>query len=241
MDALLFYGNSRRSKHVYRLASLQTKQCQAGPVPMTLLLKGFLIGFAIAAPVGPIGVLCIRRTLADGRLLGFLSGLGAATADASYGAVAAFGLTAVQSLLVGGQLWLHLLGGAFLIYLGAHTFFATYETTKNPEASANTIESRHSRLSAYLSTLALTLTNPATIISFTVVFAGLRLMETGGNYLSAVLLVVGVFLGSTAWWFTLSGIVGLVRERFTPAWMTWVNRVAGTVIFGFGVVALIIK
>ncbi len=208
---------------------------------LSFLLKGFLIGFAIAAPVGPIGVLCIRRTLANGRLIGFLSGLGAATADMSYGAVAAFGLTAVQRFLVGGQVWLHLIGGLFLIFLGLRTFFATASPRTIPLQADEPVKSRRSRLSAYLSTVALTLTNPATIISFGVIFAGLRLGETHGNYLLAALLVAGVFLGSAAWWLTLSGVVGLVRERFTPAWMTWVNRFAGAIIFGFGVVTLIVK
>ena len=202
---------------------------------LNFLLKGFFIGFAIAAPVGPIGILCIRRTLAEGRLTGFLSGLGAASADMSYGAVAAFGLTSVQSLLVGTQFWLHLLGGLFLIYLGIRTFI-----TKPPDKTA-TESKNHGLLQAYLSTLGLTLTNPATIISFTVIFAGLRLGDTNGNYLSAGLLVTGVFFGSSAWWLTLSSIVSLVRERFTPAWMIWVNRLAGAIISGFGLIALVIK
>ncbi len=199
------------------------------------LLKGIAIGFAIAAPVGPIGVLCIRRTLANGRLTGFFSGLGAATADMFYGAVAAFGLTAVQTVLVGGQFLLHLLGGIFLLYLGVRTFF-----TRPTESTPTGVSSR-GLLPAYLSTLGLTLTNPATIISFTVIFAGLRLAETDGNYISAASMVAGVFLGSAAWWLTLSSIVGLIRERFSSVWMLWVNRLAGTVIFGFGLLALLVK
>jgi threonine/homoserine/homoserine lactone efflux protein len=202
---------------------------------LSFLLKGFLIGFAIAAPVGPIGILCIRRTLSDGRVTGFLSGLGAASADMSYGAIAAFGLTAVQELLVGAQFWLHLLGGLFLIYLGIRTFIA------KPPNKTITAATNQGFLQAYLSTLGLTLTNPATIISFTVIFAGLRLGETHANFLSAGSLVAGVFLGSTAWWLTLSSLVGLVRDRFTPVWMMWVNRAAGTIISCFGLIALVIK
>ena len=200
---------------------------------MGFLLEGLIIGFAIAAPVGPIGVLCIRRTLADGRLTGFLSGLGAATADMFYGAVAAFGLTAVQSVLVGGQFWLHLLGGLFLIYLGARTFFA------RPAERPASGESKRGLLGAYLSTLGLTLTNPATIISFTVIFAGILPSLSIRSGASSLLLVTGVFLGSAAWWLTLSIAVGFVREKFTPAWMAWVNRLAGTVIAAFGVAALV--
>jgi len=193
------------------------------------------MGLAIAAPVGPIGVLCIRRTLSNGRLVGFFSGLGAASADMSYGAVAAFGLTVIQNLLIGAQFWLHLLGGLFLIYLGLRTFFTKPVNNKITESPG------HGLLQSYLSTLGLTLTNPATIISFTVIFAALRLDNSHGNNLSAILLVLGVFLGSAAWWLTLSLLVGLVREKFTPGWMMWVNRFAGVIIFGFGLTALVIK
>lgn len=202
-------------------------------MPVIFLIKGFILGFAIAAPVGPIGVLCIRRTLADGKLNGFFSGLGAATADTFYGSVAAFGLTVIQSFLTGWQFWLRLIGGLFLFYLGIQTFIS-----KPANSVAKTKETRE-LFGAYLSTVFLTMTNPATIISFTVIFAGLGFANTGGNFSSATFLVLGVFLGSAAWWLTLSSIVGFFRERFTSQWMVWVNRIAGIVIFGFGIVALI--
>ncbi len=201
---------------------------------MNFLLKGLILGFAIAAPVGPIGVLCIRRTLADGKMNGFFSGLGAATADMFYGAVAAFGLTAIQSFLYGWQFWLRLIGGLFLFYLGIQTF-----ASKPAESAAQVKERRGGLFGAYLSTVFLTLTNPATIISFTVIFAGLGFARTGGNYTSASFLVLGVFLGSSAWWLTLSSIVGFFRERFTSQWMVWVNRIAGAAIFGFGIITLV--
>ncbi|MFI5206283.1 MAG: LysE family translocator [Candidatus Paceibacterales bacterium] len=199
------------------------------------LFKGFIIGFAIAAPVGPIGILCIRRTLVDGRLAGFISGLGAATADMSYGAIAAFGLTFIQNLLVGLQFWFHMVGGLFLIYLGIRTFLA------QPAQKAVAIRSTSGLLSLYFSTLGLTLANPATIISFAVIFAGLQLGNTHGNYYSAFTLVLGVFLGSGAWWLTLSGICGYFREKFTPEWMVWVNRSAGVLIGGFGLIAVLFR
>ena len=194
-------------------------------------LRGLIIGFSIAAPVGPIGVLCIRRTLSEGRLTGFLSGLGAASADLLYGAIAAFGLTAAQELLLGGQTWLRLLGGAFLLYLGVKTFIARPAGQAAPA-------SRGGLAGAYLTTFFLTATNPMTILSFAAIFAGLRLGETIGEYSSAALMVLGVFCGSAAWWLTLSLGVGLLRDRFTHATMTWVNRLAGTLIFGFGVLVL---
>jgi threonine/homoserine/homoserine lactone efflux protein len=198
-------------------------------------IKGLLLGFAIAAPVGPIGVLCIRRTLADGRFIGFLSGLGAATADMLYGAVAAFGLTAVQGLLVRQQAWLKIVGGLFLVYLGLRTFF-----TPPADHSARAPEPR-GRLSAYLTTLGLTLTNPATILSFTVIFAGVQLTESSGNLGAPALLVLGVFLGSAAWWLLLSSAVAVFRIRFDSGWMLWVNRVAGMLIAGFGALVLLAR
>lgn len=198
---------------------------------VSFLLRGILLGFSIAAPVGPIGVLCIRRTLAQGRAAGFVSGLGAATADAVYGCVAAFGLTAVSGFLVGQQSALRLAGGAFLLYLGARTFFAA------PAGQASDAGGR-GLPGAYASTFLLTLTNPMTILSFAAVFAGLGLVSAAGDYGSAASLVAGVFLGSAAWWLLLSGGVSLFRSRFTPGALRWVNRISGLVIAGFGAAAL---
>jgi threonine/homoserine/homoserine lactone efflux protein len=195
-------------------------------------LRGLLIGFSIAAPVGPIGVLCIRRTLADGRLTGLVSGLGAATADALYGAVAGFGLTLVSGLLIDQRLWLRLIGGAFLCYLGIKTFLA------RPAEQAASAKSA-SRAGAYASTLFLTLTNPTTIFSFAAIFAGLGVASAGGSYLTSGLLVLGVFLGSALWWFILSGGVSIFRSKFGPRQMQWVNRISGAMILAFGVLAFV--
>jgi threonine/homoserine/homoserine lactone efflux protein len=201
---------------------------------LALLLRGFVIGISIAAPVGPIGVLCIRRTLAQGRLTGFLSGLGAATADALYGAVAGFGLTVVSAFLVNQRDWLRLLGGLFLCYLGVRTFL-TRPPVDEPTAGGSAATGY---VAAYLSTLLLTLTNPVTILSFAAIFAGLGLADTAGDPGSAAGLVLGVFGGSATWWLLLSGGVGLARDRFTPAAMIWVNRLSAGIIITFGLVAL---
>lgn len=201
---------------------------------MDIFFRGLIIGFSIAAPVGPIGVLCIRRTLAEGRLAGFLSGMGAASADMFYGAVAAFGLTAVQDLLVGQSNWLRIVGGIFLLYLGVKTFLS--------KPSEKAAESRRGGLfGAYITTFFLTITNPLTILSFIAIFAGLRLGEMGGNFLSATIMVLGVFIGSATWWLTLSTGVSLLREKFTPALLFWVNRLAGGIIFVFGLLALFLR
>lgn len=197
---------------------------------MNLLLKGLIIGFSIAAPVGPVGVLCMRRTLADGRVAGFTSGLGAATADAFYGCVAAFGLTFIANFLIRQQFGFRLVGGGFLCYLGVKTFLARPALTEAPTGGSGL-------MAGYASTFFLTLTNPMTIIAFAAIFAGLGLGETGGNYLSAGLLVSGVFLGSSLWWLMLSGGVALLRSRFTEKGLRWANRFAGTVITAFGLAA----
>jgi threonine/homoserine/homoserine lactone efflux protein len=198
---------------------------------LSLFARGALIGFAIAAPVGPIGVLCIRRTLADGRVAGLVSGLGAATADLFYGAIAVLGLTALADVLVGVSFWTRLLGGLFLCYLG-------WRTLRERPAERPAEVSGRGLLGAYSSTLLLTLTNPATIISFAAVFAGLGAASAAQGYGEGLLLVAGVFVGSALWWLSLSSAVGLLRGRLTPAALRWVNVGAGVIIMGFGLLAL---
>jgi threonine/homoserine/homoserine lactone efflux protein len=195
----------------------------------TAFLKGAGIGLAIAAPVGPIGVLCIRRSLAEGRAIGFATGLGAATADGAYGAVAAFGLTAVSNALVSSRFWLALAGGIFLCYLGVRTYFSR-------PAENNVSSNRSNWWTAYGSTLLLTLTNPMTILSFVGIFAGLgvRLAEPR----NALGMVAGVFLGSAAWWLVLSNGVAFFRTRLSSGWMQTVNRLSGAIILGFGIYSL---
>jgi threonine/homoserine/homoserine lactone efflux protein len=199
-------------------------------MPLAFAIKGFAIGFAIAAPVGPIGVLCIRRSLAEGKWVGLVTGLGAATADAAYGAIAAFGLTAFSGFLVEQRTWLGLVGGVFLCYLGIRTFVS------KPADEAARVR-RGGMLAAYFSTLFLTLTNPMTILSFAAVFASLGLAASP-SYSSAGLMVVGVFAGSAFWWLLLSNGVALFRSRMTPQWMRAVNRISGCIILGFALFSL---
>jgi len=195
------------------------------------LLQGMGLGIAIAVPVGPIGLLCIRRSLTQGQWIGLATGLGAATADGLYGAIAGFGLTAVSELLVAQAIWLRLMGGLFLCYLGIKAILA-----KPPEA---TIElSSQSLWTAYGSTFLLTLTNPATILSFIAIFTGLGIVDAERSWLSSLAIVAGVFLGSTLWWVCLSWGVASFKRMLTPALMIWLNRLAGMAIFAFGVVAL---
>jgi threonine/homoserine/homoserine lactone efflux protein len=197
------------------------------------LMKGLIIGLSIAVPVGPIGILCIRRTLSQGRIIGILSGLGAATADAFYGAIVGFGFTVLSDLLMGHQTGLRLIGGGLLCLIGAKTFLS------KPAERGSPVEG-NTRWGAYLSTLILTLTNPMTILFFAAVFAGLGV--GGGSddhYLSSGILVLGVFIGSGSWWLILAGFTGLLRGLFNYKRMQWLNRISGLVIIGFGLVAFL--
>ncbi len=196
---------------------------------INLILKGMIIGFAIAAPVGPIGVLCIRRTLFNGWKVGVATGLGAATADAIYGCIAALGLTILSDILVNQQIWFKLIGGAFLIYLGVKAFLS------QPNQTSGEIKST-GLLSSYLSTWFLTITNPMTILSFIAIFAGVGLASSAN--ITGLWLVFGVFCGSLSWWLLLSGGISLVRNRFKPAGLVWVNRISGLIIMAFGISAI---
>lgn len=199
----------------------------------SFFIRGLLIGFSIAAPVGPIGVLCISRTLDKGRVYGLVTGLGAATADGFYGFIAGFGLTIVSSFLVNFQSWIRLIGGLFLLYLGLKTILT------KPAKRAAVVASTNNYFGAYASTVFLTLANPSTILSFVAIFAGAGLAGTNRSYLSAALLVSGVFIGSALWWFILSGGMSLLRKKVTPKWLLWINRISGTVLLLFGILALI--
>ena len=196
----------------------------------SLLLRGLVIGLSIAAPVGPIGVLCIRRTLAEGRVAGFVSGLGAATADMLFGCVAGFGLTFISNALLAQQFWFRLIGGLFLCYLGVKTLLS------HPAEVAATAQGK-GLLGAYTSTLFLTATNPLTIFAFAAIYAGLG--TPAGDYRAALTLVAGVFAGSALWWMLLSGGVSLFRAKFDARSLLWVNRISGIVIVGFGCFSLL--
>jgi threonine/homoserine/homoserine lactone efflux protein len=189
-----------------------------------LFLKGLLFGFLLAATVGPMWVLCFRRTLAHGALAGFVSGMGIAVADGLYGAVAAFGLTAVSGFLLQHRFWISLAGGAFLVYLGITILISnpTINDRELPKVS-------HSK--AFFSTLGLTLANPPTILAFAAIFAGLGLVAS--DYLTASLVVLGVFLGSASWWILLAAGAGWLRGRVGPTLFRAINILSGLTILGF--------
>jgi len=197
---------------------------------VTFFLKGILVGFAMAVPVGPIGIMCIRKTLTEGRLRGMIIGFGAATADLLYGSVAAFGLTIISDTLISQKFWIRLIGGALLLFLGIRTFRAKPTDPKRHINSSGMLRS-------YLTTLFLTLTNPLTIFAFIAVFAALGLGD-GLSYFSASLLVAGVFIGSSLWFLILSSGSLFFRERLDLVGLSWVNKIAGILIIISGLIAI---
>lgn len=196
-----------------------------------LFVKGIILGLSLAAPVGPINILCIRKTLQYGRWSGLCTGLGAAVADAFYGMVAAFGLTAISNTLIRAQFGLNFIGGIFLLYLGAKTFVA------KPAQDALEIK-KSSLLNDFVSTFFLTIVNPMTILSFVAMFAGLGLVGSSVNYANATLLVLGVFLGSASWSVVLNETITLFRKRISQEILVFINKTAGIIIAGFGMFSL---
>ncbi len=198
----------------------------------SLLLRGFALGFAIAASPGPIFFLCFRRTLLRGRLYGFVSGLGVATADGFYATVAAFGIAFVTAAVTNGRRPLALAGGALLIGLGVRILFERHDKPAQPPATTGT-----GLAWAYVSTLGLTITNPATIISFAALAATLGL-GAGAGLGKPVALAAGVLLGSAAWWCLLAVAASLLRARLTPAVVRGIGTFSGLAIAVLGMAAI---
>jgi threonine/homoserine/homoserine lactone efflux protein len=195
------------------------------------LLKGALVGIIIAVPVGPVGVLCVRRTIVHGRLAGFLSGLGAATADAVFGIIAAGGLTVIADWLLDYQNWLRFFGGAYLIYIGISALRA------NPEERSSQRDPE-GLLADFASTFALTITNPITILAFLAIFASIGLTGHNATLSTAGILVAGVWLGSLLWWAGLAFGTGLLRMSVDHHHMVWINRGTGGILLLSGVILL---
>ncbi|WP_294739446.1 LysE family transporter [uncultured Exiguobacterium sp.] len=193
-----------------------------------MFTTGFGIGFALAAPVGPIGLLCMQRTLRHGRISGVVSGLGAATADFTYGVLALSGFSLVHSLLIQAS-WMQLVGSLFLCYIGWSMFQASSKTSISDTAS--------SRLSAYLSVLLLTLLNPMTITLFLALFARFELTMTNGQ--DAFLFLIGIFLGSAAWWIILANITHLLKHQLATPVLRIIQWTSAILISGFGAFGVI--
>jgi threonine/homoserine/homoserine lactone efflux protein len=204
---------------------------------MDPLTKGFVLGFSIAAPVGPIGLLCIRRSVTDGRLAGICVGFGAATADALYGIVAGLGLSAVTATLLAYQTTIQLIGGAFLVFLGvsiARSKGTSASTSAGAPTSRSVRNSPAALWAAYASTLLLTLSNPATILSFIGILAGAGLNLNASGRPTLVLFIAGVFLGSMTWWLVLSSTASWLGAKWSSLDLRWINRTTGGLLIGFG-------
>jgi threonine/homoserine/homoserine lactone efflux protein len=200
---------------------------------IAFFLKGILVGIVIAVPVGPVGVLCVRRTIFQGRLLGFVSGLGAASADTVFGIIAGFGLNVVQDWLFKYQDWLRAGGGLFLVWIGIS---ALRRRTVRP---AETTRSGEDLVGAYLSTFVLTISNPITILAFLGVFAAVGFSGGQATLENAAMMIAGVLTGSLLWWLGLSLVAGFFRDRLTDEHLTWINRGSGVILTLSGIALLI--
>jgi threonine/homoserine/homoserine lactone efflux protein len=197
---------------------------------INLLIRGMIAGFIIAAPVGPVNVFCIHRTVEKGWKAGVIAGVGAAAADTLYGAIAGFSISFVIALLIRQVFWVRLFGGILLIGIGASYLVRSPQPLDPSKDRAD-----HSDV---ISALLLTLMNPTTVLSFLAVLAALRMDEHRPWWQTAVL-VAGIFFGLMAWWIVLSAVVNHFREKIHGRMMLWMNRVAGLAIAGFGIVTLI--
>jgi threonine/homoserine/homoserine lactone efflux protein len=200
---------------------------------LVFLLKGIAVGLLIAVPVGPVGIMCVRRTIFEGKLAGLVSGFGAATADALFGFVAAFGLTFVSDWLIGYHQWLRVAGGCYLLYVGGSALLAEPEAKQSSEPDAEGL------LRDFLSTFALTLTNPITILAFLGIFSALGLSGADATFSRAASLVLGVWLGSLLWWLALTFGLGSLFRSFDARHLKWINRASGSILLlsGAGLLA----
>jgi len=196
------------------------------------LLKGLLVGVVIAVPVGPVGILCIRRTILDGRLAGLFSGLGAASADSVFGIIAGFGLTVVSDWLFDYQDFLRIGAAAFLLYVGIHSLMSDPVARRRSDADPEGL------FGDFASTFVLTITNPVTILSFLAIFGAIGFTGEEATLLHAAVLVAGVWCGSFLWWIGLIAATGLLRMTFQRQHLVWINRGSGGILVFAGVMLL---
>ena len=200
---------------------------------LLLYLRGVMIGFAVAAPIGPVGLMCIRKALGDGRLAAWAAGLGAAMADTVFGAVVGLSLGAVAQFLDQFTLWLKLVGGCFMLVLGVSAWRAAAEGMETEPGRGMGLAKD------FLSTFAITMTNPGTILGVMGVFAAFGTDASPRGPVQAVFLIFGVFCGSSLWWAVLTEMTIVARARFTPARMRLFNHVSGAALMVFGLAALV--
>ncbi len=207
-----------------------------------IFINGLIFGLVLAAPVGPVGVLCVQRTLAEGRMHGLLSGLGAAFGDALYGVIAAFGISAVEDWISGHQASLRTVGGIVLLLLAARTVFWSKKSKQKPAEQVEKVQDRivtHSLIKDFISTFMLAITNPITLIVFAGLLATLGITEAGASVGNAPILVAGVFAGSAFWWLALSWAASFFRPMVDGTYQHWTDRISAAIIAAFGVYALV--
>jgi len=203
-------------------------------VEVEFLLKGLVVGFLASVPLGPVGVLCIQRTINKGKLSGMFSGMGSATVDAFFALVAALGLTYIINFIEEQQFYIQLIGGVVLIIVGARIFYA------NPIKQIRRHRRRKNKIiEDYFSVLLLTLSNPVAIFLFVAAFAGIGIVSSSDSKLDSFFIVAGVFLGAMLWWLTLTFFVDLFRKRFRLKQLWWINKIAGIIVVVFGVAAML--
>jgi threonine/homoserine/homoserine lactone efflux protein len=201
---------------------------------MNFFVKGLIVGFCLAAPVGPIAAICVQRTISKRLISGVLSGMGAAVADAVYGAVAAFGATIISEFIIAERNWLQRIGGGILILLGLRLlFFTKLEERKNGATNRGLFGD-------FFSTFVLTLTNPMTFVAFAAIFTTMGIGAVRGHSILTAELVGGVFAGSALWWLILSGASFLLRHHFDFRKLAAINKATGVFVIAVGVLYLFV-
>ncbi|BDX38267.1 hypothetical protein CYCD_16220 [Tenuifilaceae bacterium CYCD] len=201
---------------------------------LSLLIKGIIIGLIASIPLGPIGVICIQRTINKGRISGFFSGLGAATADTIFAAIAGFSLSYIINFIEERQIIIESIGGVVVILLGLKTFYT------NPVSQLKRHKKKKNKLiEDFVSVLLLTSTNPFSIFLFVALFAAAGIVHHNSSLALSSIALVGVFLGGSLWWYTLSSLVNLFRHKFRLKQLWWINKIAGSVIILLGFLAIV--
>lgn len=201
---------------------------------LEFIIKGLIVGFLASVPLGPVGVLCIQRTINKGRISGIFSGMGAATVDAFFALVAALGLTYIINFIEEQHFYIQLIGGAVLIFLGAKIFYT------NPIQQIRRHRKKKNKLiEDYFSVLFLTLSNPLAVFLFVAAFAGFGIVTSHGHSIKSYMVIGGVFLGAMIWWFILTFFIDLFRKKFRLKQLWWINKIAGLLIVVFGVAAML--
>ncbi len=198
----------------------------------TYFYKGIFVGFVIAAPVGPVGIMCIHRTICQGKLAGYVSGLGAALADTFFGAIAAFGFGFIAEPLIDHNNWLRFVGGVVLCLIGLRSLV----TRKLP---APATRDRANLIGDFVSAFLVTLTNPITVISFAAIYAAVNIPHLANHYRWGMALTLGVFIGAAVWWLLLTIVAGAFHGRVAERGVLWINRISGAIILVFGVLLLV--